>query len=128
MGSELTDILPDKMLCKIKDINLDLSKFYYLTTDGNRKNDKLNLNENEDLFMKLLLLSRHYKKLIINTKDFFRLIANTYDLQQKINCYVDPITQKELLISGLYCTIGACQIYVSKDVPSGYVEINNENR
>jgi len=56
----------------------------------------------------------------MNFKDFSKGIMKTYKLQNKINCIFDPITDKQILLSGLYATIGACKIYVSKEIPEGF--------
>lgn len=106
------------------EVEIDLSQFYYLSFDPDKKNDALDMSlKGNRTFMKLLILSRNNEKITININDFTEGCLGTYDLQRKINAWFDPITIREILKAGCYGSVGTAKIYVSKKIPAGYFEL-----
>ena len=101
---------------KIEDIKVNLSKFYYCTTDPPSENDSLNPNENELSFLKLLFITTLTNKLTINIQEFCDDLLRTTAFQNKINFIFDPITLRNILQTGLYGSLAGCKVHVTKEI------------
>lgn len=81
------------------------------------------VNSKEELALRLDYLSQEYRAVSISIADFTNLLGVSYDFFTAHNMLVEPITQREVLQSGLYFIMNHMKIYVTKHLQEGQYQI-----
>lgn len=69
----------------------------------------------------ILLLCDSYKNICLNVDDFINYLINS-----ELREMCDPITDRELIKSGLYCILDKTNIWSSKIVDKKHVRVSNQ--
>lgn len=76
---------------------------------------------NEIEFENIMLITRRYKHMCVSISTF------TDFMKPEWMGLLDPITQRDMLMRGLYGGIGACNIWVCKTVKPGCIKVSNHD-